>query len=310
MRAVLLGGTGAMGGAAALLLARAGWDVEVTGRDSARMPAELSEAGVRFSRVDRDDARAIERVVGGGADLLVDLIAYTATHVRARLPVMGAVACPVLVSSRAVYMDSSGRHVNGEEPPQFDGPIREGSPTLPPAGDDTDPYTREGYAPCKAAAERAALDSGLPVTVLRPGKVHGRWARNPRTKVIIERMLGGEGTIALAVPGTVDHLSAAANVAALIETVAGVPGPRILNAADPDTPTAAQIVESIGAQLGWHGAVQTVADGDERGRHPWRTRMTLDTTAALDLGYRPVGNGLELLREEVAWVQAGRKAAL
>jgi nucleoside-diphosphate-sugar epimerase len=43
----------------------------------------------------------------------------------------------------------------------------------PPAGEDVNPYRREGYAPCKGAAERAALDSGLPVTVIRPSKIHG-----------------------------------------------------------------------------------------------------------------------------------------
>ena len=308
MRAVLLGGTGAMGGATALRLARAGWDVTVTGRDSSRMPAQLSEAGARFHPLDRSDTRALESLIGGGADLMVDLIAYTAAHVRARLRAMRAVGCPVLVSSRAVYLDSAGRHVNGEEPPRFERPIAEDAPTLPPAGDGTDPYTREGYAPCKVAAERAALDSGLPVTVLRPAKVHGPWARNPRTKVIVDRMLDGERTIGLAAPETADHLSAAANVAALIETVAALPGPRILNAADPDTPTATQIVEAIAAQLGWHGTVVPVPEGSDRGLHPWRTPMTLDTTAALNLGYRPVGNGLELLADEVAWVQAERQA--
>ncbi|MDP9883589.1 nucleoside-diphosphate-sugar epimerase [Sinomonas atrocyanea] len=277
----------------------------MTGRDSARMPADLVAAGVRFHRVERGDTRGIGRLLGSGADLMVDLVAYTADHVRALLPVMGEVACPVLISSRAVYLDGSGRHVNGAEPPRFDGPIREDAPTLPPAGDHVDPYTREGYAPCKAAAERAALDSGLPVTVLRPGKVHGPWARNPRTKGIVDRMLDGEPTIRLAEPDTADHLSAAANVAALIGTVAQHPGARVLNAADPDTPTAAEIVRVIAARLAWPGTVVRVAEGDD-GAHPWRTPMMLDTTAAQELGYRPLGRAVDLLGHEVDWVRAVR----
>lgn len=32
--------------------------------------------------------------------------------------------------------------------------------------------------------------------------------------------------------------------------------------------------------------------------------MTLDTTAAQQLGYHPVGSGLDLLADEVDWVQA------
>nr|BFF24815.1 hypothetical protein GCM10025732_27800 [Glycomyces mayteni] len=174
-----MGGTGAIGGAAALRLARAGWEVAVTGRDAARMPAELAAAGVRFHRVERGEVREVGRLVGDGVDLLVDLVAYTGEDVAAMLPVMAAVGCPVVVSGRAVYVDREGRDLNGEVPPSFDGPLSETGPTLTPAPPGTDPFTREGYGPCKAAAERVALDSGLPVTVLRPSKVHGRWARNP-----------------------------------------------------------------------------------------------------------------------------------
>jgi len=210
----------------ALRLAQAGWSVDVTGRSSSRMPAELVEAGVRFHQIERSDIGRVERLVGAGADLLVDLVAYTAADVRAVLPLMASVSCPVLVSSRAVYTDAAGRHVKGDEAPEFDAPIREDNRTLPPAGDDVNPFTRHGYAPCKVAAELAALDSGLPVTVIRPSKVHGPWARNARTKGIVERMLRGEPTIELADPNTIDHLSAAANTA-------GARGPSLAVAHDP-----------------------------------------------------------------------------
>ncbi|SDE11215.1 Nucleoside-diphosphate-sugar epimerase [Glycomyces harbinensis] len=302
MRAVLLGGTGAIGGATAMLLSEAGWRVEVTGRDRSRMPKAMSEAGVRFHRLERSDARGVERLVGDGADLLVDLVAYTAEDVRALLPAMSSVQCPVLISGRAVYVDDAGRHLNGDEPPQFDRPVGEAAPTLAPAPDGTDPFTREGYGPCKAAAELTALESGLPVTVVRPSKVHGRWARNARTRTIIDRMRSGERSIALAQADTIDHLTAARNAAALINTVADRPGSRILNAADPDTPTAEEIVRAIAAELSWDGRIERVPDGSEQGRHPWQTPMVLDTTAALELGYEPVGKGVELLAEEIRWL--------
>ncbi|MEU6247784.1 saccharopine dehydrogenase NADP-binding domain-containing protein [Glycomyces sp. NPDC047010] len=300
-RAVLLGGTGAVGGATALRLARAGWDVAVTGRDPSRMPAELTEAGVRFRQVERGDVREVGRLVGDGVDLLVDLVAYTGEDVAAMLPVMGAVACPVVVSGRAVYVDREGRDLNGEVPPRFDGPLTEDGPTLAPAPPGTDPFTREGYGPCKAAAERVALDSGLPVTVLRPSKVHGRWARNARTRAVIERMRSDADRFDLAYGDVTDHLSAASNVAALIEVVAAKPKARILNAADPDTPTAEDIVRAVAAEIAWDGTIVRTEDA-ERGRHPWQTAMVLDTTAALELGYRPVGTALDLLAEEVRWV--------
>ncbi|CCE74387.1 NAD-dependent epimerase/dehydratase family protein [Clavibacter nebraskensis] len=290
-RALVLGGTGAIGGATAERLARDGWSVDVTGRDPLAMPAALADLGVRFHAVDRSDARAIERLADDGVDLLVDLVAFTAADVEALLPAMRVSGSVVVASSRAVYVDDAGRHVNGDEPPHFPVPIPEENPTLAPAADDTDPFTREGYAPSKAAVERAAVDSGLPVTVIRPSKVHGRWARNARTRAIVERMLAGAETIELADRGaSVDHLTAAANAAALIAHAADVPGTRILNAADPDPLTAADVVAVIADELGWRGRI-----------------VPLDTRASLALGYAPVGPGAELLRAEVAWIRDGER---
>lgn len=309
MRAVVLGGTGAIGGAVAARLAAAGWSVDVTGRDPRSMPGELVATGVRFHQIQRSETAQVARLVGAGADLLVDLLAYRGSDVRALLPVMGSVTNTVLISSRAVYVDAAGRHLNGEEPPCFRGPITEDAPTLPPADEGVDPFSREGYAPSKVAAERVALDSGLPVTVIRPSKVHGRWARNPRTRPFVERMLRGDRTITLAERGaSVDHLTAAANTAALIETVASRPGQRVLNSADPDAPTAEQIVQAIGERLGWGGTLQLLdtdaSGGPTEGDHPWRSAhpVVLDTSASERLGYSPVGGALDLLGQEVDWV--------
>jgi hypothetical protein len=58
-----------LGGATSDRLARAGWAVDVTGRSPGLMPDELAEAGVRFHRK--------------------------------------AVHSPVVISSRAVYVDGS-----------------------------------------------------------------------------------------------------------------------------------------------------------------------------------------------------------
>ncbi|SEB51983.1 Nucleoside-diphosphate-sugar epimerase [Paramicrobacterium humi] len=304
MRAIILGGTGAIGGATALRLASRGWDVDVTGRHANAMPGELRDAGVAFHAIDRADTGEIATLMGEGAELLVDAVAYSARDVRALLPVMSSAASTVLISSRAVYVDSVGRHINGDERPRFELPIREDNRTLPPAGDEVSPFTREGYAPSKVAAENTALDSGLPVTVIRPSKVHGRWARNPRTRSFVTRMLRGEPVIALADRGeSVDHLTAAVNTAALIETVALRPGRRILNSADPDGPTAAQIVAAVGEHLGWSGRLDLLPAGADGGEHPWHAAhpIVLDTSASLDLGYRPIGTAIELLGDEAHW---------
>lgn len=313
MRAIILGGTGAIGGATATRLAADGWSVDVTGRKPASMPSQLFEAGARFHSIERHDIGAIENLIGDGTDLLVDLLAYRAADVRALLPVMASVSCPVLISSRAVYVDAAGRHVNSDDPPRFPGPIGEDAPTLPPANDDVNPFSRDGYAPSKVAAERAALDSGLPITVIRPSKVHGRWARNPRTRSFVEAMNRGDETIELADQGaSVDHLTAADNTAALIATIAAQPGRRILNSADPDTPSAEQIVQTIAARLGWAGTIDLLdhGTGRERGEHPWLSAypIVLNTNASEQLGYVPVGTSLELLNHEIDWVAAKQRA--
>ncbi|QNE47118.1 NAD-dependent epimerase/dehydratase family protein [Glaciihabitans sp. INWT7] len=308
MRAVILGGTGAIGGAAAARLAASGCEVEVTGRNPASMPAELPARGVHFHSIERSDVEAIGRLVGDDSALLVDLLAYRAADVRALLPAMGSVGSTVIISTRAVYVDADGRHVNGHDAPRFPVPITESMPTVRPA-DGVDPFSREGYAPSKVAVEQVALGSGLPITVIRPSKVHGRWARNPRTRSFVESMMRGEQKIELAARGeSIDHLTAASNTAALIATVATLPGARILNSADPDAPSAEQIVRAIALRVGWNGALDLLGGAADplRGRHPWMTAhpIVLDTSASTRLGYAPAGTGLALLAEEIDWIAA------
>jgi hypothetical protein len=119
-------------------------------------------------------------------------------------------------------------------------------------------------------------------------------------------MLSGNLSIEIAQADTIDHLTAAKNAAALIKTVAARPGRRILNAADPDTPTAEEIVGAIAAEISWDGRIERVVGESDRGRHPWQTPMTLDSTSALELGYQPVGNGIDLITEEVLWLLSGK----
>ena len=77
-RAVIIGGTGAIGRAAARRLLAAGWSVELTGRDPARMPCDIAAAGGRFIAADGRDAGRLRAAFGDGADLLVDCVCFTA----------------------------------------------------------------------------------------------------------------------------------------------------------------------------------------------------------------------------------------
>lgn len=305
-RALIVGGTGAIGRATALRLLAAGWQVDLTGRDPTRLAAEVAAAGARFVAVERGEPEQLLAALGSGADLLVDCICYTAADATLLVPMMREAGSTVLISSKAVYVDSNGNHSNSELPPRFEGPIRETQPTMAPG--DGDYTSREGYGANKVAAEQVLLDSGLPVTVLRPSKVHGAGASRPREWVFVRRALDRRPAVFLANRGTgVDHTTAAANIAALIETAAMRPGRRILNSADPDAPSALQISRTIAWQLGHHwNEVLLDEEASELGRTPWDTPypIVLDLTASVDLGYEPAGDYAATVSDEVEWLVA------
>jgi nucleoside-diphosphate-sugar epimerase len=303
--ALIVGGTGLIGRATAARLLAAGWHVDLTGRNPANLPADVAAAGGRFVAADRSDADQLRTAFGDGADLVVDCICFTAADAIRILPLLRDAGSTVMISSKAVYVDGAGNHSNSETPPRFDGPILETQPTMAPG--DSDYTTREGYGANKVAAEAVFLDSGAPVTVLRPSKIHGAGADPPREWVFVKRVLDGRSAVFLAHRGAgVDHPTAAVNIAALIEAVAAVPGRRILNSADPDAPNGLEIARTIAARLD-HAWEEVLVDDDSLGRHPWDRAhpIVLDTTASGDLGYVPVGDYATTVADEVDWLISG-----
>lgn len=316
-RALILGGTGLIGRAAALRLLAAGWQVDVTGRNPAHMPSQLAAAGARFVAADRSDDSQLQAALGGGADLLVDCVCYTAADALLLLSLARNATSTVLISSKAVYVDADGNHSNSDAPPRYDGPVRETQPTLPPG--DMDYQSRVGYGPNKVAAEHVALDSGLPITVVRPSRIHGVGAARPREWVVVKRALDRRGVVLLANRGNgIVHPTAAANIAALIETAAAKPGARILNCADPDAPSALEIFRAIARHLRhtWEEVLLDDTAPDTLGRTPWDSPHpeVLDTSAAEALGYRPAGDYATTVAAEIDWLldsaRAGDRAGI
>jgi len=305
-RALVIGGTGLVGRAVARRLLAAGWDVDVTGRDAARLPPDVAAAGGRFVAAERSDTAALQAAFGSGADLLVDCICFTAAEAEQLLPLAHDASSTVMISSKAVYADADGNHSNSDAPPDYGGPVRETQATVAPGAGDY--QTREGYGANKVAAERVLLDSGAPVSVLRPSKIHGEGAARPREWVFVKRVLDCRPAVFLAHRGRgVDHPTAAANIAALVETVAGRPGARILNSADPDAPSGLEIARTVARHLG-HRWEEILVDDDSLGKHPWDSvpPVVLDTTAAVELGYVPVGDYATTIADELDWlVEAG-----
>ncbi len=292
-RALVLGGTEVLGSVMARRLLDTGWAVDLVGRDRARLPVDLTSAGAQFTIADRHDPAELARVYGNGADLLVDCLCFTSEHARQLLPFARDAASTVMISSKAVYVDQDGRHINSTAAPRFPAPIRETDPTLTPA--DGDYTTPEGYGANKVAAEQVLRDSGAPVTVLRASKVHGPGARRPREWYFVKRALDRRPMVLLAGQGVgIDHPTAAANLAALVEIAADQPGCRVLNSADPDAPTGREIAAIIAERLR-HRWTEILLDENATpglGRHPWDARppIVLDTTAAAELGYQAVGD--------------------
>ena len=315
-RALILGGTGVVGRAVALRLVRSGWRVDVTGRDLVNMPAELSALGVSFVAADSRAPSDLAAALGPGADLLVDCVCYSADDARRLLPLAAGATSTVMISSKAVYVDTHGNHSNSDTPPRFDAPITESEATLP-AREDIPYDSREGYGVNKVAAERVLLDSGHPVSVLRPSKIHGRGARPAREWMWVKRALDGRKRVFLAHRGEGgDHTTAASNIAALVETCASFPGARVLNSADPDAPNGLAIARTIARRFGlaWEEVLLDGPPSGNVGRHAWDRypAVVLDTSAAVELGYSPVGDYAATVADEVDWLveRAGRDSGL
>lgn len=304
-RALILGGTGFIGRAAARHLLAAGWQVDLTGRDPGNMPADVAAAGGRFIAADSTEPDQVRAAFGGGADLLVDCICYTAADASRLLPLLDGATSTVMISSKAVYVDGDGNHSNSPTAPRFGGPIREDQATMAPGFGDHN--SREGYGANKVAAENVLLDTGKPVTIVRPSRVHGPDAVRPREWYFAKRALDRRPAVLLANGGAdVVHTTAAANIAALIDTVAASPGRRILNCADPDAPSAVEIARTIARLLDheWEEVLLGEAADETLGRHPWEAPhpVVLDLTAALELGYQPAGDYAATVAEEVRWL--------
>lgn len=242
--ALLLGGTGQIGLAVAARLAREGWAVRLASRNPPPVAGPW-----RHVVADRDEEGAVARALGAGADLLLDCVAFDAGHADQLLALQGSVGRLVVVSSASVYRDAEGRGFDGAREagfPRFPVPIPEDQPTVEPGP--------ETYSTRKAAMERRLLEGArAPATVLRPGAIHGPWSRHAREWWFAKRLLDGRERIPLAYGGRsrFQTISAAAIAEATLHAARGRL-PAVLNVADADAPTVAEIgwtiMDAMGAE--------------------------------------------------------------
>ena len=296
--AVLLGGTGQIGRAVARHLLDHDWTVTLAYRGRSHPPDALIERGAVAAVLDRDHSGTLAGVLGAGADLLVDAVAYGPEHARQLLEVQDDVGALVVISSASVNRDEAGRTLDEASEtgfPVLPEPMREDQPTVEPGP--------ETYSTRKVALERVLLDGAtVPVTVFRPAAIHGPGSSHPREWWIVKRVLDRRPVIPLAYRGDSRfHTTAATNIAATVRIVAGLQGRRVLNVADPTALPVDAIAGLVGSHLGFSRRMLLVDDGRYPpllGRTPGRsgtpscsTRQRCEPWATAPRPTMPVASG-------------------
>ncbi|MFJ2675771.1 NAD-dependent epimerase/dehydratase family protein [Streptomyces sp. NPDC087525] len=310
-RALVLGATGQIGRATVGRLAADGWRVDAVSRGSrprVRWPAEWE---VRTHHLDRADDAALRRLVGTGCDLLVDCLAYTSRDAVQLVSLGDGVGAAVVISTCMVYRGPEGGDFGGDVGayPALPVPVREDQPCLSP-----DDHT---YAGGKAAVEQVLLERApFPVTVLRPGMVHGPHSATPREWYFVKRALDRRPVRLLAYGGAAGcHPSATPNLAELVRAAAARPhGPRVFNAGDPGPPTVRDMAAAVDAALGRTSEAYLLDGGGAPGlgRTPWSLNhpLVMDMARAeRELGYRPVCDYAASLPETVLWLRGRVRSA-
>jgi nucleoside-diphosphate-sugar epimerase len=302
--ALIVGGSGQIGRAGARRLVDDGWQVVLAQRHPIEAPP-----GCEILHLDRDEPGAFVRAAGRGFDVVIDTVAFDESHARQLLEVQQDVGALVVISSASVYRDPHGRTLDEAREtgfPIFPEPIPEDHPTVEPG-----PQT---YSTRKVALERALIDGArCPVTILRPGAIHGPHSTRPREWFFVKRILDGRRRVPLAWNGRNRfHTSATANIAALVSAVVAEPATRILHAADPQVLTASEIGAAIAQAMG--GELELVPfEGPPRagvGAHPWgvASPIVLDMRRAASLGYRAVGGYGDLVGDACRSAEVAARA--
>lgn len=297
--ALIIGGTGQIGWATAENLLTHGWNVTVASRTEGEAPA-----GARSIPLDREDHDHV-RLEADGMDLVVDTVAYTPAHGEQLATLAGTVGSLVVISTASVYTDEQQRYFDVMEGPEdfpaYPVPVTEEQPTID--------NSEQTYSPLKAAMERVLLATpGLPVSILRPGAIHGPHSPFPREWFFVKRALDGREHAVLAYDGeSVFGTTATANIAELARLCGERPGVRALNAGDIDPPNVRTIGETVFRIMG-HDAHLVGMPGpprDSLGTSPWAVPapfvMSMDL-AREQLGYRPVVTYEQSIQASIEWM--------
>lgn len=296
-KSVFILGAGQIGRAAAGRFAEAGWEVRLAHRTGGPFPESLRVAGVTEIFVDRDLEHAVAGALGAGADALIDTIAYTAEHTSQLLAVQDRVGAYTVISSCSVYCDDDGRTLDEAREtgfPRFARPIAETQPTVA-AGPAT-------YSTRKVAMEEALASISRPVSILRPGAIHGPGCNAPREWWFVKRALDRRAVVPVAYEGASHfHTTAAVNIAELCRVLLDAEIAGVFNIGDPDPPTVREIGATVGAIMNHSWDIAGLPKHPEGaiGLTPWSIPrpMLIDTAKAEAIGYRPVATYVDAVVE-------------
>lgn len=302
--AFVIGGRGQSGLAICRRLVERGWAVTATASGP-----HLAEADVHWIEFDRK-AGDLATVVPDGTDVVVDVVAFTKAHAAQLVALGDRVGGAVVLSTISVYTDADGHSMDAAEDdgdfPAWPDPIPESQVTLPP-GD-------EGYSAGKVAVEQLLREEApFPVTIVRPGAIHGRYGRHLREWYLLKRVLDRRRTVVLPYRGAhVFQPTATVNLAELV-ALAAERRPRhpseglTLNCGDADPPAPARISEIVDELTGWE-TERVLLDGPapapQVGNHPWavpRPVVVDMSLAARELGYRPLATYEQAIADTIPW---------
>ena len=265
--AFILGGSGQIGIAVATRLCADGWNVVL----GCRSPPTV-KLPWRHVEIDSSKPNALRDSIANEFDVLVSCIAFDGSDARELLKVQSSTGRIIVISSASVYQDHVGRTLDEAKCcgfPLFDGPITEETKTV-----DGGPET---YSTRKIQMEHELLENAsIPITVLRPCAIHGPHSKHAREWWFVKRLLDKRKQIPLAYGGLSQFqtTSVYAISDAIIQASDGRL-PSIVNVADADSPTVAEIGKTIMDVLDINAELVLLSDKTfppTEGTTPWSVR--------------------------------------
>lgn len=270
MKAIIIGASGQIGYAFYRLLHKAGWEVVLLSRRE--LPYTVDRQLTQKLSFDRYDENEFRKMMSSGADLVIDLVAFSDREAFQLLETQADYSHLIVLSSSSVYKDAHGRTLDEAATcgfPEFDTPILETNATVQ-AGNET-------YSTRKIALEEELLSrSTNPLTVLRPCAIYGTHSQHPREWWLVKRMIDQRPIIPLAYYGeSMFHSTSARSIAEVGFAAAALKGQQVINVGDKDPLSVLEIAKVIATYLGYEGRLLPIAkeEGDFKyvGMTPWST---------------------------------------